>query len=385
MKKVVQFGAGNIGRGFLGQLFYESGYEIVFIEARDEIVNLINSKKAYTLKIVGDKPSEVLIKNVRCINSKDADAVADEVSGTNLITTAVGVNVLKFVAPSIAKGFEKRIKEGNYTPLDIIICENLMNANEIFKQMILKDLEPSCKSYADEKIGFVQAVVSRMVPVVPAGLLAGDPLLVFAEAYKELPVDKSGFRGEIPEITGVKPIDNFHAYEERKLFTHNAGHAIAAYLGYKKKYNYIYEAMKDEEIRGIVLGAIMNESGKALIKKHSFNPVDYEAHVSDLIHRFSNVALGDTVARVGKDPLRKLMPNDRLIGGAKLALEYDIKPVNFIKGIKAALGFDNPEDKAAVELQSLLEVKGMDVVLEEVCGLDKKRDSLLFQLINEEK
>lgn len=379
MKKVVQFGAGNIGRGFLGQLFYESGYEIVFVEARNEIVNLLNREKAYTLKIVGDESSKVLIKNIRCINSKDVDVVAEEISSTDLIATAVGVKVLEFVAPSIAKGFEKRIKEENYSPFNIIICENLMNANEIFKQMILENLESSYKSYADEKIGFVQAVVSRMVPAVPADLLSRDPLLVFAEAYKELPVDKSGFRGEIPEIIGVKPISNFHAYEERKLFTHNAGHAIAAYLGYKKGCTYIYEAMKDKEIRGIVLGAIMYESGRALIKKHSFDPADYEAHVNDLIHRFSNVALGDTVARVGKDPIRKLKPSDRLIGGAKLALEYDIKPVNFIKGIKTALAYDNPEDKEAVELQTLLKTKGLDVVLQDVCGLSPEEK--LFNLI----
>jgi mannitol-1-phosphate 5-dehydrogenase len=385
MKKVVQFGAGNIGRGFLGQLFYESGYEIVFVEARDEIVNLLNKKKAYILKIVGEKSSEVTIKNIRCVNSKDADAVAEEIAGANLIATAVGVNVLKFVAPLIAGGLEKRIEKGNLSPIDIIICENLMNANEIFKQMILGTSGSSFKNYVDEKIGFVQAVVSRMVPAVPADLLSRDPLLVFAEAYKELPVDKPGFKGEIPDIVGMEPIGNFHAYEERKLFTHNAGHAIAAYLGYKKGYTYIYEAVKDVEIRGIVLGAIRDESGRALIKKHSFSPADYESHVNDLINRFSNVALGDTVARVGKDPIRKLKPNDRLIGGARLAIEYNIKPENFVRGIKSVLAYDNPEDKEAAELQSLLKTKGLDAVLREICGLDKKGDKLLFQLIKEEK
>ena len=381
MKKVVQFGAGNIGRGFLGQLFYESGYEIVFVELKNEIINLLNQKKSYTLKIVGDKSCEILIENVRCVNAKNIDTVAEEISSADLLSTAVGAGALKFVAPLIARGFEKRIKKSNFLPLNIIICENLMNARKIFKEMVLENLEPSYQKYLNEKIGFVEAVVSRMVPVVPGFLLSRDPLLIFAEAYRELPVDKLGFRGEIPEIVAMLPIDNFHAYEERKLFTHNAGHAIAAYLGYKKGYIYIYEAIRNEEIRNTVLCAIMNESGRALIKKHSFNPLDYEAHVNDLIHRFSNVALGDTVARVGKDPIRKLKPDDRLIGGARLAVEYGIKPENFVKGIRAALSYDNPEDKEAQELQSLLKTKGLDAVLREICGLNPGEK--LFKMIKE--
>lgn len=379
MKKAVQFGAGNIGRGFLGQLFYESGYEIVFIELREEIVNLLNQKRGYILKIVGDEPSEIQIENVRSVNVKDVDGVANEVLNANILATAVGANALKFVAPMIAKGFEKRIESENLAPLDIVICENLMNVRQIFKEMVVKNLQARYQDYVEKNLGFVEAVVSRMVPVVPVDLLSRDPLLVFAEAYKELPVDKFGFKGDIPEIAGMKPIDNFHAYEERKLFTHNAGHAIAAYLGYKKGYTYIYEAIKDEEIRKVVLGAIMDESGRALIKKHSFNPADYEAHVKDLIHRFSNIALGDTVTRVGKDPIRKLKPDDRLIGGAKLAIEYDITPVNFLTGIVAALSYDNPEDKEARDLQQLIRTKGLDTVLREVCGLNP--DEELFELI----
>lgn len=125
----------------------------------------------------------------------------------------------------------------------------------------------------------------------------------------------------------------------------------------------------------------MNESGQALIKKHGFKPEDYEEHVKDLIHRFSNVALGDTVARVGKDPIRKLKPDDRLIGGAKLALEYGITPVNFVKGIKAALSYDNPDDKEAPELQSLLKNKGLDFVLQNVCSLSP--EDRLFHVLKD--
>ena len=379
MKKAVQFGAGNIGRGFLGQLFFESGYETVFVDVKEDVLALLNEKRQYALRIVGDRPQEITVKNVRAVNSKDAAAVAAEISSADLIGTAVGAGILKFIAPLVAKGFEKRLAERSEVPLNIIICENLMDVGKIFKDMVLASLSEQGRKEVEGKLGFVEAVVSRMVPVIPEELSRKDPLLVLAEAYKELPVDRPGFRGEIPKITGVIPIDNFHAYEERKLFTHNAGHAISAYLGYKKGYTYIYEAVKDKEIRGVVLGAVMDESGKALIKKHGFRPADYQAHVNDLLQRFANVALGDTVARVGKDPVRKLRPADRLIGGAKLALEYGLKPVNFLKGIKAALSYDNPDDKDAVHLQALLKTKGVDSVLAEICGLTPEDE--LFRMI----
>ena len=123
----------------------------------------------------------------------------------------------------------------------------------------------------------------------------------------------------------------------------------------------------------------MDESGQALIKKHGFSSIDYERHVKDLVDRFSNVALGDTVARVAKDPMRKLRHDDRLIGGAKLALAYGIEPSNFLKGIRAALAYDNPEDKEAQELQVFLKKKGLDWVLREICGLDHEGE--LFRMI----
>jgi mannitol-1-phosphate 5-dehydrogenase len=197
--------------------------------------------------------------------------------------------------------------------------------------------------------------------------------LITVEEYSILPVDKQGFKGKIPRIKGVVPYENLKAYEEQKLFIHNAGHALFAYLGYLKGYKYIYEAVEDERIYEIVRGAL-EESGKALNKKHRFTPQEQEAHIKDLIKRFANRDLGDTVARVGRDPLRKLSPRERLIGAARLSLKYGIKPLNLVKGIAAALRYDNPGDKEAVELSRNLGTKGLDWVLKEVCGLEEKSE-----------
>lgn len=367
--KAIQFGAGNIGRGFAAQLFTESEYEVVFVDVVDSVVNLINERKSYPIEIVGDNAETVNITNVRAVNSKDTEAVAREISNADLICTAVGVNVLKFVAPNIAAGIKMRADNGVKEPINIIICENLIHASEILRGYILDSLPTDYEDYVRKNVGLVEAVVSRMVPIMTEEQKAIDPLLVCVEAYKKLPVDKRGFIGEIPQIVGLMPYDNLEGYVERKLFTHNLAHAAAGYLGYLRNHEFVWEAVGDKFVLA-KLRAALTETGKALIKKWGFTEKEHQDHIDDLMHRFSNVALGDTCARVGKDPIRKLGPNDRIIGGARLALEYGIKPENVALVAAAAILYDNEEDEAAVKIQKIYKESGIDAVLTQICGIN---------------
>ena len=379
--KAVQFGAGNIGRGFTAQLFTESGYEVVFVDVVDEIVRLINDRRSYPIEIVGDNPQTVTIRNIRAVHGGDREAVAREISDASLVCTAVGVNALQHVAPAIAMGIKLRADGGVPEPLNIIICENLLHASDVLRSYILESLPAGYADYVRRSVGFVESVVSRMVPVMTEEQRQRDRLLVVVEEYKRLPVDRRGFVGEIPEIVGFEPYDNFEAYVERKLFTHNLGHAAAAYLGYLRGHEYIYQAMNDPAVLAVVKAALA-ETGEALIARHGFTPEEHQEHIDDLLHRFANVALGDTVARVGRDPIRKLGPNDRLVGSAKLAVEYGITPKNVCLATAAALMFDNPDDPAAMELQRMTREEGSYKVFEIVCGIEP--DSELAGLIWEQ-
>jgi len=379
--KAVQFGAGNIGRGFTAQLFTESGYEVVFVDVVDEIVRLINERRSYPIEIVGDNPQTVTIRNIRAVHGGDREAVAREISDASLVCTAVGVNALQHVAPAIAMGIKLRADGGVPEPLNIIICENLLHASDVLRSYILESLPAGYADYVRRSVGFVESVVSRMVPVMTEEQRQRDRLLVVVEEYKRLPVDRRGFVGDIPDIVGFEPYDNFQAYVERKLFTHNLGHAAAAYLGYLRGHEYIYQAMNDPAVLAVVKAALA-ETGEALIARHGFTPEEHQEHIDDLLHRFANVALGDTVARVGRDPIRKLGPNDRLVGSAKLAVEYGITPKNVCLATAAALMFDNPDDPAAMELQRMTREEGSYKVFEIVCGIEP--DSELAGLIWEQ-
>ena len=379
MATAVQFGAGNIGRGFLGELFYRSGLETVFIEINEDLVKALNQTRRYEIEIRDEAGNyHILVENVRAVLASDEDAVAEEVAGAKIAATAVGVAALAQIAPLIAKGLICRFASPDAEPLNIIVCENLLHSADYMRKEINKHIPEELRPDINERLGLSEAVVSRMVPLVTEEERGQSPLYIAAEKYARLPVDAKGFVGQIPEIYGLRPVDNITAFQEQKLFTHNLGHALFAYFGYQKGYEYIYEAVADEEIKKKVLAALA-ESREALIKKHPITREEQEAHIADLLSRFANRALGDTIIRVARDPIRKLGPNDRLIGAAKLASENEIKPSNLITGIVAALGYDNPQDAQAVRLQEMLREKGLKFVLEEVSGLNAGDE--LFEMI----
>jgi mannitol-1-phosphate 5-dehydrogenase len=367
LRKAVQFGGGNIGRGFTGQLFSEAGFEVVFIDVMPELVDLLNQRGSYPIRIASDPPELVTISNVRAVNGRDLAAVADEIRTADLLCTAVGVNALPYTAPGLAAGIQARAEAGA-GPVNVIICENLQNMAAFLKAEVKKTLPEQFHGYLEEKVGFVESVVGRMVPVMTEEQKREDPLLVIVEPYKHLPVALSGIKGDFPDIPGVEPAGNFQGYVDRKLYTHNAGHAAAAYFGYLKGYEFIYEAVNDPQVCATVR-AVLAETGQALIKKHGLSPEAHQDHIEDLLKRFANVALGDQVARVGGDPLRKLGPEDRLVGGAKLALEYGVFPLSMCKAIAAALHFDPPGDRTAPKVQEILSSKSVAGVLREVSGL----------------
>lgn len=366
MKKAVMYGAGNIGRGFIGQLFSQSGYEVVFIDVNSQVVDKLNSDKCYPIKFVSDKGShEVIIENVRAINGLDIESVAKEISEADVMATAIGVNVLPRIAAPVAKGLKKRWENKNMDPLNIIICENLLDANHFLKKLVKEGLDDEEKGLVDDLVGFVEASIGRMVPVMTTAMQEGNILQICVEEYGELPVDMDGFKGEIPQIKNMIPFSPFEYYIQRKLFIHNMGHAITAYLGQIKGYRYIWEAINDESIRNISRAAMM-ESALALSIEHNIELQTVQAHVEDLISRFGNRQLGDTIERVGRDLTRKLATNDRLIGALNLCIKHNIDTDNICKGIAAALRF---KDSAAGLVSEMLEEGGAEAVLEKVCGL----------------
>ena len=342
MKEAIIFGAGNIGRGFLGQLYSESGYRVTFVDLDQPLLDALNRRGEYTVQLVtNERSEEVKVGPVRAIHAGDVEAVAEAVGEAEIGATAVGANVLKHIAPALAAGVQRRTGQKVAQPLNLIVCENLKGAAGILRDLVKESLAPECHPYLAQSIGFVDTVIARMVPAPTPEMRAQDPSLIRVEPYKELPVDRNGFIGPPPEIVGMVPFAPFSFFTERKLYIHNAGHSVLAYLGYQGGYEYGYQALADEDIYFQVRMA-MEESARTLARKYQPPAGALEANITDLLARFGNRALGDTVLRLGRDPLRKLGRTDRLVGAALNALAEGITPANLATGIAAGLCFDHP-------------------------------------------
>ncbi len=366
----VHFGAGSIGRGFLGQLYFQSGFQTVFIDVVDAVVEAINRRGAYPVHIVSDADAErILVGAVSAIHGREREAVADALSRADIASTAVGLHALNHIAPLVARGIERRFSRPEAAPLDIILCENVKNGEEYMRSLLREHLPPPLHERFDKQVGIVEASIGRMVPVMTPERQENDPLLVCVEPYCDLPVDANGFRGPIPDIVHLQPARNFAAYVERKLFVHNLTHAATAYLGYRRGHAYIWEAIRDSYVRERVEEA-GRESCQALARKHGMDQHLLDEHRADLIFRYHNRALADQIARVARDPVRKLRPDDRLIGAACLCAEQGIAPEGIAVAAAAAILYDNPEDADAQAVQRRLQEGGAEAVLREFCGLN---------------
>jgi mannitol-1-phosphate 5-dehydrogenase len=368
-RSAVIFGAGNVGRGFLGHLLSQSGYALTFVDIDERIIQAINARGAYTLRLADDERREDLqIGPARGIHVSDTAAIAQAVAVADIGVTAVGARALPHIAPLLAAGLAERARHRPQAPLNFIICENLKGADAILRDLVRAHLPSNLHAYLSERVGFVMAVIARMETLPPPDVRAADPTLIIAEPYWHLPVDRAGFVGPIPSIVGLEPRDRFHAWVDWKLYIHNAGHAVLAYLGHRRGHTLGYQALADPAVRPWCERA-MRESSQALTAEHGFDPAELESHVADLLRRFANRGLGDPIARLARDPLRKLAPSDRLIGAASLCLRHGVYPDALAWGAAAALTFDDAEDPSAVELQRRLRDEGLERVLSEVCGV----------------
>lgn len=367
MEKAIQFGAGNIGRGFIGYLLNKSGYKLVFADVFDNVIDQINGDKTYTIHVKDVENEDIKVEDVSAVNST-RDEIVDEITDASIITTAVGPLNLVKIADKLAQGITKRYEEKSEKYLNIIACENAIKASESLKGYVYEKLEGEVKSYADKFVGFPNCSVDRIVPPSKNE----NPLDVTVENYYEWNVEESGFKGEIPKIKGMNLVGNLEAYIERKLFTLNTGHASTAYLGSLKGYNTIDQSINDTEIEEQVR-KIMQQSGEALIAKFGFNKEDHFAYIEKIIKRFKNPYLQDDVKRVGREPIRKLSVNERFVKPINTALEYNLPIENLLVGLAAALNFRNEEDKQAVEMQDDIKNLGIEKTIEKVTEIKDEK------------
>lgn len=387
-QKIVIFGAGKIGRSFIGQLFGRAGYSVVFIDVDPLVVKLLNEKQGYRVIIKSNKEEEIFIPNVSAVLANETERVISEISTAGIMAVSVGKNALRKIIPVIAEGLLQRYETDKTYPLDIILAENMRDA-AAFVSEELKPILPA--NYPlNQLVGLIETSIGKMVPIMSQIDLNEDPLQVFAEPYNTLILDQKAFRNPIPEISGLAPKENIKAWVDRKAFVHNLGHATAAYFGHFKHPEaiFMYELLDNPEVYQFTRKTMM-QAAEILqhIYRDDFTMKDLEGHVDDLLYRFQNRALRDTVFRVGMDLPRKLGADDRFMGIIRMAQSRKM-PYDFIlKAMSYGFSFRAKDEngKSFREDETFLTNLENDFTstIQKYCGLNCQTDEALVQKLKE--
>ena len=355
----VHFGAGNIGRGFIGLALHNAGHRVIFVDVDDTLITSIQAADSYRVTETGAAAAVHTVTNFTALNSTShPDDVVAAIADADIVTTAVGPRILEFVAPLIARGLAARTK---VTALVVMACENAIGATSTLHDFVAKHASP-----ADLSRGvFANTAVDRIIPA----RTDSTGLDVTVEAFSEWVIDRVPFNGAEPVLPDAHFVDDLAPYIERKLLTVNTGHASTAYLGLRAGFRHIAEALNDATISESV-NAVLAETSRMLVARHGVDPDEQRAYVRQTLERFRNPDLDDELERVGRQPLRKLSRHERLIEPAAALAESGVEPTALLAVIEAAMYFDVAADSESVELQAMRASQSAEHIASTVCGLD---------------
>jgi mannitol-1-phosphate 5-dehydrogenase len=363
-EKIVVFGAGATGRGHVGLLAWQAGFDVVFVDKKPELVDALRRTGRYAVRLCGEQRQELDVSGYRVYDATERAAIAGEFADAVLVLTAVFDQNLSDVARTIALGFSVCARAGRTAPLNCIACENMMDSSTQLGRYVRALLEPGDAAWCEQYAGFPDCMISRVVPRPEP-----DPLVVVAEDYNEWTVRAEAFRGAPPPaLTALELVDNQTARLERKLFIHNGGHAACGYFGFHRGHKYVHEAVADPLVADRVV-ATLDELGAVVERKWGFSSESIDVYKQDLCRRGAIAEMRDEILRVVRDPIRKLSPRERLVAPANLAVAYGLPRASIVQAIAAALHYCHPQDLQSVALATQLPQQGLAHVLRETCQI----------------
>ncbi len=364
--KAVHFGAGNIGRGFIGEVLAKNDFSITFVDINDTIIEALKQRQSYTIELADESKAQRTIGQVTGLNNAtQAEAVVEAIAQADLVTTAIGPNILPRIASLIAQGIEKRQQEKNFTPLDVIACENMLGGSTFLGAEVKKQL--SNFTYCEQYVGFPDAAVDRIVPEQEHT----DPLFVQVEPFSEWVVQENACKSTL-RLTGVDYVVNLEPYIERKLFSVNTGHATVAYTGALQGYDTIDEAMQDYLVVA-QLRSVLQETGRLLVAKWGFDEKEHQIYLNKIIQRFQNKYISDAIRRVARTPLRKLGAQERFVRPMSELKKFNQTPFHLVETIGMIFNYYDPTDEQSRQLHEMLGQKGTEKTIATITGISDKQ------------
>ncbi|MBO0410937.1 mannitol-1-phosphate 5-dehydrogenase [Enterococcus hulanensis] len=362
--KAVHFGAGNIGRGFIGQILRQNSFDLCFVDTNAELIQQLNQAGGYSIEIIDENATTDFIDRVTALNSiTETEKVIAAIADADILTTSVGANNLAKIAPTIAKGLSKRFEQER--SINILANENVINASDILKKEVYALLSDEEKVKFDQLAYFVNTAIDRQ----SLGKIVDGKAIAVVEPYYEWVINRRQFDPDTPfELKKVVLIDEMQPYIERKLYIVNAAHAAIAYLGALHGYKTIQAAIQDQKILDLVK-QFLAENLEYFVQEYQFDREDLKNFIKKTLKRQGNQKLSDKISRVGGSPIRKLGPNDRLVAPVVKLAASDLPHEAGVKIIAAGYLYRNAADGEAEKISAMIETEGLETTIKNISNL----------------
>lgn len=395
MSVFVGFGFGPIQAGlFLAEAQLAGGFDrLVVAEVVPEVVAAVRAAGAFTVNIGHADRIEALTVAPVEIYSPLAPAeravLVDAVAAATELATALpsvefyGRGGAASVAALLAEGLARKAAAGG--PLAVVYAaENHTRGAELLEEAVLAWTPPDLRAAVRGRVQFLDTVIGKMsgAPETTAGLAELAPGLgraYLVEAFNRIQVSQidrsaAGWQSFVRGLAVFAEKADLTPFAEAKLYGHNAGHALAAYLAHQVGFTQIDQLRQRPDLLNFITRAMVDESGAALCARWAgvdalFSPAGFTAYAEDLVTRMVNPYVRDTVARVGRDPRRKLGWDDRLVGAMRRARQVGVTPWRYAWGMAAALEWlDTPAAATAATLCALWEKTEQDEEVNALCA-----------------
>lgn len=381
MKELLVIGAGNIGRGVIGGLFFESGYHLYLYDIMNERMQKLKKQGSYLIERVGaENRRRILVDNFDVLDCSGTSDLVEHMKKIDLIACCVYEGAFPSICQNLKEAIEYRA-EHDADSLNILLCVNALGAPDYFETELERQFENNkrASNYLREKVGICQVLVGMAAMPSPKELLEEDPFAVTTRLDGYIEIDEDSFKGQLPKVNQVGGVKRGKAQIYQRVYCGNMKHCMLAFLGKAKGYTYIRDTYDDEWIEDCALSAFY-EADAAIQAEYQFDEKDHQAFVSSIVNAPKNRNLQDTFVRVAADPKTKLSRKNRFVGPALLCMKHHILPFYLAKGIAYGFLYREESDAASVEITDFVKEYGLEKALEKYCGLTKE-DWLLKQLI----
>lgn len=370
MEKVIVWGAGRKGRGFLGDIF-SSCARVVFVDREPELIRTLRQEKKYTLYQFPGR-GEAYKKEVTGFEAflDDEDQVEKEMVFADVVALCVYLEEMPAAVKRISRGLMRRWRENPHSPMDLIVGANSVCFGPKLEAMFLNELPEELGPWFQEKVGVVEALLRRTCVDPDPETAKREALSVRTNGFPELVLDARAAKISYPQCPKFKLSTNMHMEEVRKIYTYNLMHAVYAYRGGQKGYTYIYQCREDPEIEEAAQQAY-RQSCQALQMEYQIREEEMREYEKTLQAYVVTPALEDQVQRTGYNPLRKLGRGERILGPALLCERHGLPMEGILETAAYALWYYHEKDPFSIEMREMIERKGIEAAVNQICQLEE--------------